>query len=200
MTCLNRIRDAIAHMEAGQAFSARDFLPLCEYDSVRQALSQLAKESEIRRVLQGIYDRPAYSNLLMEYAEPSPHDVALALARKHMWTISPGGDAALNLLGLSTQVPATWQYVSSGPYKTYRLGRQSLEFLHRNNSQMEAKSPETVMIIQALKALGADSAQAIDKLSARLASDEKQRLAQESSSAPLWMQPVIKRICGEAHA
>lgn len=108
--------------------------------------------------------------------------------------ISPGGDTSLNLLGLSTQVPAVWQYVSSGPYKTYKIGKQSLEFLHRNDAQMSAKSPKTVMIIQALKALGNNNVQAIEKLRHELEPAEKQRLARESISAPLWMQPVIKKI------
>lgn len=37
-----------------------------------------------------------------------------AIARKYNWTIAPSGNTALNLLGLSTQVPSKWKYVSYG--------------------------------------------------------------------------------------
>ena len=47
--------------------------------------------------------------------------MAKAIARNYNWTIAPTGDAALNLLGISTQVPSKWEYVSSGPYKEYNI-------------------------------------------------------------------------------
>jgi hypothetical protein len=76
------------------------FLPASEY---------------IRRVIRGVYDKPKYSTLLQEYSAPNPNEIADALARNYSWTIAPTGNTALNLLGLSTQVPANWSYISSGP-------------------------------------------------------------------------------------
>lgn len=72
MNCLDRIRNDIVHRGVRYVFSTRDFLHHCEYDSIRQALAKLAKEGDIRRILPGIYDKPAFSSLLHEYAEPSP--------------------------------------------------------------------------------------------------------------------------------
>ena len=46
------------------------------------------------------------------------------------------GNTALNQLGLSTQVPADWTYISSGPYKEYTFGNVTLTFSHRSDSQM----------------------------------------------------------------
>ena len=52
---------------------------------------------------------------------PSIDEVINCLARKHKWIICPTGNAALNIMGLSTQVPASYTYLSSGPYKEYLI-------------------------------------------------------------------------------
>jgi len=196
MACIDNIRQTITKKFQGKAFTVQDFLTLGEYDAIRQALSRLNREGSIRRVLHGVYDKPYYSDLLKEFTAPSPQEVAFALARKHGWSISVSGDAALNMLGLSTQVPATWSFVSTGPYKKYRLERITLEFLHRADSQLASKSLKTAMIIQALKALGPDNCgpDALARIRKVISSREKAQLARESASAPIWMKPIIKKI------
>jgi hypothetical protein len=49
--------------------------------------------------------------LLQQELSPDFDQVAQAFARKFNWRIQPSGDTALNLLGLSTQVP--WRVVPS---------------------------------------------------------------------------------------
>ena len=197
MSCINDIRNEIIKKYEGNAFTTYDFFSLGEHEAIRQALTRLAKEGYIRRVLHGVYDKPAYSSILKEFSEPSPHKVALALARKHNWQISLSGDAALNMLGLSTQIPTTWEYVSTGPYKKYIIGNSILEFQHRADTQMASKSLKMLMIIQALKALGVESCgeEIITKIQRSLSVKEKKQLSQEAKTSPLWMYKVIKKIC-----
>ncbi len=71
--------------------------------------------SAIRRVIRGIYDYPKFSNLLGQQLSPDLDQVAAALARKFGWHIQVTGPSALNLLGLSTQVPGRIIYASDGP-------------------------------------------------------------------------------------
>ena len=52
----------------------------------------------IRRIIQGIYDKPVYSELLNEYSSPKVEKVVEALARKFNWTVAPAGETALNYL------------------------------------------------------------------------------------------------------
>ena len=80
--------------------------------------------------------------------------IARAVARSHGWTIVPTGEAALNRLGLSTQVPARWQYLSDGPTKTYSWSGGTIVFKHRTNKETTKLSSKTAMVVQALKALG----------------------------------------------
>jgi hypothetical protein len=48
--------------------------------------------------------------LLNEFVPPNPNKVAKAIADNFGWTIVPIGDNALNILGLSTQVVAVWEF------------------------------------------------------------------------------------------
>jgi len=45
--------------------------------------------------------------------------VAHALARKFGWTIQVSGNTALNILGLSTQVPIRYLYLSDGKSRSF---------------------------------------------------------------------------------
>lgn len=197
MSCINDIRHEIKKKLKGNAFTTYDFFSLGEHAAIRQALTRLTKEGYIRRVLQGVYDKPVYSSILKEFSEPSPHKVALALARKNNWQISLSGDAALNMLGLSTQIPTTWEYVSTGPYKKYIIGNSILEFRHRADTQMASNSSKTRIIIQAIKTLGVKSCseEIITKIQRSLSSKEKKQLSQEAKTSPLWLHKVIQKIC-----
>ena len=84
-------------------------------------------------------------------------EVVRAVARANKWIVAPSGDAALNALGLDTQVPAKLVYVSSGPYKRYGYGPYDIEPRHRANRDLIDCSQLTCTIVQALKALGREN-------------------------------------------
>ena len=116
---LTKIEIKIKKCNKGETFVCSDFSDIADNQAIRKALSRLEKEGIIRRILHGVYEYPEYNEVLGEYVAPSPNKVAQAIARNYCWTIVPCGDTALNLLGLSTQVPAVWSYVSDGTYKDY---------------------------------------------------------------------------------
>ena len=111
----SQIEERIKNYPYGTAFSASDFLDIADANSVSQALFRFEKDGEIRRVINGVYDKPAYSPLIQEYGVPRIDKIAEALARRFNWNIAPSGDTALNILHISTQVPNVWDYVSDGP-------------------------------------------------------------------------------------
>lgn len=99
---MNGIKERLKQMDKGSVFTTSDFLDIASTDAINKALSRLNEDSVIRRVLQGVYDYPKYSDLLKEFVGANPEKIAEALARKYNWTIGPCGDTALNLLHLST--------------------------------------------------------------------------------------------------
>ena len=128
MSCQDEIMKKILRAPHGTGFTASDFADVAESLTVGKSLERLAAAGKIRRVMRGVYDRPRYSELLQEYEAPSPVGIADALARNYHWTIVPSGQIILNQLGLSTQVPVTWTFVSDGPYKSYQMGGITLRF------------------------------------------------------------------------
>ena len=181
----------------GSTFIVSDFTDEMSYETAKKSISRLEKKGMIRRVLRGVYDKPQYSALLGEPAAPDPTMVAQALARNYNWNIAPSGESALNLLGLSTQVPANWMYISSGPYREYLIGRIKLEFIHRNDRTISGMSWKTAMVIEALKAIGRENItdEIIDQIRDRLSLEDKERLLKEGRQSNNWIYTIIKLIC-----
>ena len=146
-----QIENRISEYPYGAAFTAADFQDIAETNPVNQALFRIEKEGKIRRVLKGVYDKPAYSELIQEFGVPRIEFIAEALARKFNWIISPSGDTALNLLHISTQVPNVWEFVSDGPYREYQIGSIPLKFRHVMPREINGYSRITIMVIQGLR-------------------------------------------------
>lgn len=186
----------IESFEAGTVFIANDFLEIASYERIRNILNRLVKDGTIHRILNGVYYQPRYSKLIDEYEAPNVHQVALAIARKYNWTITPSENTALNILGLSTQVPAKWVYLSDGRYITYSFGGIDIEFKRRSNAEISNMSTITSMVIQAIKAVGKDriTEEQIDILKKRLSGEEKKVLLREGKTATAWIYEILRKI------
>ena len=194
---LNEIKRIITNAETGTVFVAVDFVNITDKKTVSMGLTRLEADGLIRRVLRGVYDKPEYNDFLGEYVAPSPNKVANALARNFGWTIVPCGDTALNLLGLSTQVPAEWVYVSDGTYKKYTYDNTTIEFKRTTNKEVSKLSYKTALTVQALKALGKEKIDdiVINRLTKLLTADEKKTMLEEAKAATSWIYEYIKLIC-----
>lgn len=194
---LNQIRGNIERAEAGSVFVSTDFTDITDKKTVNMGLIRLADEGLIKKILFGVYYKPEFSELLGETVAPSPNKVAHALARNFGWTIVPCGDTALNLLGLSTQVPSQWVYVSDGAYKEYTFDNTTIKFKRTTNKEISKVSYKTALTIQALEALGKENIteQVISRLKKILTDEEKEKMLAESKSATSWVLELIKIIC-----
>ena len=192
-----QIRDRILSAEDGTVFATSDFADITDTATIRQSLKRLVESGTLRRILKGIFEKPKYSNLLQEYVAVDPGAVAKALARSYHWTIAPGGNTALNLLGLSTQVTAVWSYISDGPYKTYEWNTTKLEFKHRTNKEITGLSHITSLVIQALKTLGRANVtqEVIEMLSAKLSDTDKKTMLKEATESTDWVYSTMRQIC-----
>lgn len=194
----NQIEERIRNSQKGTIFLTSDFTDLASADAANKALLRLEEAGLIRRILFGIYEYPEYNEFLDEYIAPAPDKVANALARKFGWTIVPCGDTALNLLGLSTQVPSVWLYVSDGTYKEYTYDNTTIKFKRTTNKEISKLSPKTALVIQAIKALGKENItpEIIDKIRNVTTDDERSAMFIEAKYATSWIYDIIKTICG----
>lgn len=196
---VNKIFSRICGRGMGWAFSASDFVAEFSREQVDNALSQLVKAGKIRRVCRGVYDCPKYSNLLEQYLSPDFDQVAQAIARKFNWRIQPSDDTALNLLGLSTQVPGRITYLSDGPTKDFSIGNHTLEFKKSALKDVGFKYRDSGLVVQALKALGKKRALEINIKDIRKNFDisKSKQIIQDTKSSTGWIYDHIKRIYTE---
>ena len=194
---LSEIKQNILATENGTVFVAVDFVNITDKKTVNMALIRLEEEGIILRIIRGVYYKAEYNEFLQEYVVPNPDKVAHALARNFGWTIVSCGDTALNILGLSTQVPATWSYVSDGTYKEYTYDNTTIKFKRTTNKEISKLSYKTALVVQALKALGKDNIDdtIINKLKNDLTDKEKTTALLEAKVITSWIYEYIKQIC-----
>ena len=193
------IEKRINQMQPGSVFITADFADIAPTAAINMSLSRLEDTGKIRRILRGIYDKPRFSRLLNEQVAADPSKVAYAIARKNRWSIIPMGDTALNMLRLSTQVPAVWQYVSDGPYKEYSYDNVHISFRRTSNKEATGYTYMTGLVIQGLRVIGKEHVDEtiLGLLSERLSSEEKRTLMTEAQGTTAWIYDCIKEICKE---
>lgn len=196
-----KISDKINDFDSHKVFFANDFLDIASYETARKTLNRMVNERKIQRVIGGFYYNPRYSELIGEYEAASIHELARAIARKYNWNIAPHGSTALNLLGLTTQVPTHYTYISSGRYKTYKIADTVLEFKKVNPGEIANMSLKTATVIQAIKSLGKEhiNDQVVQKIRENLTEKEQKDLMTESKSVSAWIYEVIREICEGEH-
>lgn len=191
-----RILQRIYGHGRGWVFIPKDLLDIASSAAVRQSLSRLKQQGTIRRLMQGVYDYPSFSTLLNAPSSPDPDAMARAIARANGWTILPTGDTALNLMGLSTQVPAQYQYFSDGPSKHYAWQGGTLVFKHRTNKETTILSPRTALLVQGLKSLGENGIDAavMAALREKFSTQEFKLALREARYATSWVYNAIKKL------
>ncbi len=180
----------------GWAFSPNDFKADFKPWEINNSLEDLTNEGKIRRISRGLYDYPMYSNILKKIVTPDMEQVAYALARKFAWRIQPTGETALNYLGISTQVVGKSSYFSDGPSKKYDILGQQLEFKHNIFREAVISDNNTILVVQAIKAVGENNItnELKEKLKAKFTQEEWVKIKKASSKVTGWVYKVISEL------
>lgn len=175
----------------GGVFTPSDFLDVAGRAAVDQALSRLAKNGKLRRLVRGLYDYPKVHPKLGPLS-PAPDDVARALARETGSRAQIAGAHAANALGLSTQVPAKSLYLTDGPSRRIVLGKRVIDLRHASPKHLIAPGSPAGTVVQALRHVGPVRAADVARIAARrLSASDKRLLASNAVQAPTWMRPTL---------
>lgn len=191
-----QIRKDIMYADAGVVFVLSDFVDYGNYETVKKAMQKLCEEGIIRRALPGVYYRPSYSSILGHDVPPKTEALADAIARNNNWTIIPEGEKGLNMLGLSTQVPAHTVFITNGPSKKYEVGKQKFEFRHVQPKNIVGLSVKTALVVEALKNLGEQNVDdsIVTRLQAIYTPEEKQKLLLETKKVTRWIRDIMAQV------
>lgn len=183
----------------GWAFSPSDLAPLGSRAAIDLTLHRLTEKGLIHRVIRGVYIYPRRSELLGQELAPDIDQVAQALARKFGWRIQPSGPVAQNIIGLSTQVPASFVYLSDGPARSYKVGDTTLTYKHTASKETSLKLRESTLIVQALKSLGPERITAANIARIRKWLDPRLRtkVLADTKFVTAWIYAAIRQVCQE---
>lgn len=193
-----KILNRMGESTKGTIYTNSDFYDLGTAEAVRKSLSRLCDEETIYRLIDGYYTIPYFIDIIQEYSYPSIDELAEKMAEKFIWNITPYGVTALNQVGLSTQVPVVWEYLSDGPYREYQYLNAIIKFKHTSNRNISGYSKAISLVIQSIKAIGRN--QITDKHIYILAKYCKKHISEnlldETKSVPSWIYEIIKKIMG----
>ena len=177
-------------------FTINDIIDLGSYDNLRKILERKTKSGTLRRLITGVYEIPKYNKTFNMIAPPSIDEIAKALARNFNWDIYPSGNYALNILGISTQIPSKYIYISSGPNRKYEYEGNIIFFKHATLKETNSFSYITNIVIQAFKELGKDNItdEIIKLIRQKFSSDEINLICEEAKKTTIWIYQNILRL------
>src|SRR5258705_2518797 len=189
----SKLKSRIYGHGRGSVFTPNDFLDLGGRDAVDKALSRLATRGEVRRLARGLYEYPREHPELGTLS-PNIERVAKALTGKDRIRLQPAGAYATNLLGLSEQVPAKAVFLTDGPSRTVKIGRQEIQLRHTTPRNMAAAGRLSGLLMQAFRHLGKEhiTPQRMTHLKRTLPAKERKQLLKDLALAPTWMHSLFR--------
>lgn len=102
----------------------------------------------------------------------------------------------MNYLGLSTQVPGRYVYLSDAQSREYQIMNRTLEFKRAPLKQTKFQSRQTEIVTQALLALGEANTHetTLAKIAAYIKDKERPRILKDSRYAPAWIGEILRRL------
>ena len=171
----------------------RSDFPEYHTEFVGSILSELTSEGMLVKIAHGIYAKPRKSRFGVVL--PSVDKVVQAIAIRDNAKVLPSGMTALNALGLSTQVPMNYTYLTTGSERTVNLSNRKV-VLKRGVPKNFCYGTRLIsLLVQALKALkkenvGESELNVIRQLV--LKETDKETLVKDIDMMPAWMKRIIK--------
>lgn len=156
---INQIENKIKNFKRGKIFFLDDFAGLGTSESIKKSLQRLTNSGLLVRLANGIYWYPKKEKELYGIkisGKPTLDEIAKAIAKRDKARIIPTGLHALNLLNLSTQVPANIVYLTDGTARKISIGEgKGILFKHTSEvKRLTYKSEYLMLIVSALREIG----------------------------------------------
>lgn len=198
---MSEITRRIENMHEGQILFISDFSDLNGNEKVvSRALSAEEKKGNIVRLAKGMYLRPKSTRFGIVY--PSVDEMVKAIAHRDKSKVQPCGMTALNMLGLSTQVPTKYTYLTSGSSRKLKLGDRIIELKRSVPKNFVFKTTLGALLRQALKSLGEKNISKQEIVQIRKLIDNEKRMEHFKLDVllmPIWMRKLITNIINNAN-
>lgn len=166
--------------------------------ALSRVLSTEEKRGEIVRIGRGVYLKPERSKYGIVY--PSVSSIAIEIAKRDHAQILPSGQYAENMLGLSTQVPTNYTFLTSGSAREIHLDDVDIIFRRGVPKNFAFENRMIAILNQALKSMGKENVSE-ETLSVirKLIRNEKDKdsIKRDLSLVAGWIKDIISPILKE---
>lgn len=171
----------------------RSDFPEYHTEFVGSILSELTADGILLKIAQGIYAKPRKSRFGVVL--PSVDKIVQAIATRDNAEVLPSGVTALNVLGLSTQVPMNYTYLTTGSDRTIKLSNRNVILKRGVPKNFCYETRLISLLVQALRALKKENVgQEELRIIRQLVSKEpnKETLIEDVDMMPAWMKRIVK--------
>jgi hypothetical protein len=194
----NKIFNNIRKCGRGKEYFASDFASYGESKSVSKALAHLVKKQVLIKLATGIFYYPKIDKKLgLGILYPSLDTVAEAIAKRDKARIVPTGLHALNRLGLSTQVPANYVFLTDGSPRRIKIGNgKGILLKHTAPKNLAFKNDLAMLLTFALKEItqAKVTQEHLDRLKYVLQQVPKEHILQDANLMPAWIKKLILKL------
>lgn len=186
------LRERIEALPEDSVLFRTDF-PEYHSEFVGGTLAELTQEGMLVKLAQGVYAKPRRSRFGLVL--PSVDKIVQAIAARDSAEVLPSGMTALNVLGLSTQVPMKYSYLTTGSERIIKLENQEIRLKRGVPKNFCYETKLIALLVQALKTLkqqnvGEEELQVIRNLILR--EPDRSALAKDVDMMPVWMKRIVK--------
>ncbi len=176
----------------GKIFFPYNFSKIDSYEKIHVSLGRLEKKQVLVRLAHGIYFYPRIDKDL-GVLYPPIDEIAKAIAKRDKARIIPTGVQALNLLGLSTQVPMKLVYLTDGAQRNIAIGNQSIKFKKTSPKNLAAKGEISGLVVQALREIGKGRAsdEQLKIIIEFLKKENPENVNYDARLAPAWISKIM---------
>ena len=197
-----RVQSKISSLSNGAVFASNSFKFLdANKNSVEKELSKLNADGVIKRFRKGIYYKPQKSSLFGDVL-PNPSAIAQAIAKLNGANIVPDGSMALNMLGLSDQVPMKYIYLNDKLHKSEFVGNTEIVFKRITAKKLTSTNKKVGLVLSAIEYLGKDTFRdkhLVKDFASKLKVNDIKDLSKSSQNYPIWVQNRVDEIINEIY-
>lgn len=192
----NIAKQRVLDSERGTFFFGQDFSDIASPEAIRKVLQRLEDEKTLIRIAPGIYYYPKIDTQYgLGVLYPSMLDIAEAISHRDKTTIVPTGAYALNMLGLSTQVPANAVFYTTGSTRRVPIGEgKGIQFLHTSSAKKFAFNSRLMMlVVSAMRDIGKDqlSEEQMSVIKKHMENVSAEDFNHDIQLAPMWVRKIL---------
>jgi len=198
---INQIENKIKNFKRGKIFFLDDFADLGTPETIKKSLQRLTNSGLVVRLANGIYWFPKKEKELYGIkilGKPTLDEIAKAIVKRDKARIVPTGLHALNLLNLSTQVPANVVYLTDGTARKINIGEgKGILFKHTSEvKRLAYKSEYLMLIVSALREIGENNItdEQLAIIKEHFSKITKQEFETDIKLIPVWIRKILLAI------